>query len=100
LTRALLADPEFLILDEATSHLDSITEAVIRRTIEASRGRRSALIVAHRLSTVRNADRIYVLDEGRVVERGSHSELHAAAGPYRRLFDAQQHEIAEADAAN
>jgi subfamily B ATP-binding cassette protein MsbA len=100
LTRALLADPEFLILDEATSHLDSITEAVIRRTIEASRGRRSALIVAHRLSTVRNADRIYVLDEGRVVERGSHSELHAAAGPYRRLFDAQQHEIAEADAAH
>jgi ATP-binding cassette, subfamily B, bacterial MsbA len=98
LTRALLAEPDFLILDEATSHLDSITEATIRRTIEASRGRRSALIVAHRLSTVRNADRIYVLERGRVVERGSHSELHAAAGPYRRLFDAQQHESATADA--
>ena len=97
LTRALLADPDFLILDEATSHLDSITEATIRRTIEASRGRRSAIIVAHRLSTVRSADRIYVLEQGRVVERGSHSELHAAAGPYRRLFDAQQHESATAD---
>jgi ABC-type multidrug transport system fused ATPase/permease subunit len=97
LTRALLADPDFLILDEATSHLDSITEATIRRTIEASRGRRSALIVAHRLSTVRSADRIYVLEQGRVVERGSHSELHAAAGPYRRLFDAQQHESVTAD---
>jgi ABC-type multidrug transport system fused ATPase/permease subunit len=94
LTRALLTEPDFLILDEATSHLDSITEATIRRTIEASRGRRSALIVAHRLSTVRNADRIYVLERGQVVERGSHSELHAAAGPYRRLFDAQQLEIA------
>ena len=89
LTRALLSDPEFLILDEATSHLDSITEATIRQTIESSRGRRSALIVAHRLSTVRNADRIYVLDQGRVIEWGSHDELHAASGQYRRLFDAQ-----------
>jgi ABC-type multidrug transport system fused ATPase/permease subunit len=97
LTRALLADPELLILDEATSHLDSITEATIRQTIEASRGRRSALIVAHRLSTVRNADRIYVLERGRVVERGSHSELHAAAGQYRQLFDAQQLEIGTSD---
>src|SRR5262249_43867177 len=89
LTRALLSDPDFLILDEATSHLDSVTEATIRETIEASRRRRSALIVAHRLSTVRSADRIYVLDKGRVVERGSHNELHAALGHYRRLFDAQ-----------
>ena len=95
LTRALLADPDFLILDEATSHLDSITEATIRKTIEASRGHRSVLIVAHRLSTVRNADRIYVLDHGRVIERGSHGELHAAAGQYRRLFDAQQFETVD-----
>jgi len=89
LARALVADPDLLILDEATSQLDSITEASIQHTIDVARGRRSVLIVAHRLSTVRNADRIYVLDQGRVVEQGTHAELQATGGQYRRFFELQ-----------
>lgn len=98
LARALLSDPDLLILDEATSQLDSITEATIQHTIEASRSRRSILIVAHRLSTVRNADRIYVMEAGRVVQQGTHAELFATPGHYRRLFEAQQN-AAASDAA-
>jgi subfamily B ATP-binding cassette protein MsbA len=98
LARALLARPELLILDEATSQLDSITESSIQSAIESSRGRRSVLIVAHRLSTVRAADRIYVLHKGRVVEHGAHADLSTAGGQYERLFASQNVDVVAAPA--
>ncbi|MFC1674248.1 ABC transporter ATP-binding protein, partial [Pseudomonadota bacterium] len=89
LARALLSQPDVLVLDEATSHLDTITEAVIQRTIQEVRSKHTVLIVAHRLSTIRHADRIVVMDRGKVVEIGSHDELFSKGGVYRHLFDSQ-----------
>jgi ATP-binding cassette subfamily B protein len=86
----LLRDPPIVVLDEATSALDTRTEAAIRATL-ASRGTsRTTVVIAHRLSTVRAADRIVVLDRGRVVEQGSHAELLALHGYYRRLVEAAE----------
>lgn len=90
LARAFLADAPILILDEATSSLDSESEALIQQAMERLMAGRTALVIAHRLSTVRSLDRILVFDHGRVVEDGPHAELLAQeGGTYRRLFDHQ-----------
>jgi ATP-binding cassette, subfamily B, bacterial MsbA len=89
IARAILVDPAILILDEAASALDAESEGLIQDTIRRLKGGRTILIVAHRLSTVREADRIYVLENGRVIEAGSQEELLALNGRFRQLHDLQ-----------
>ena len=89
IARALLADPRILILDEATSSLDSESEALIQAGLERLRHGRTAFVIAHRLSTIRRADQILVLEGGEIVERGTHAELYARGGRYRELHDRQ-----------
>ncbi|MGL4339647.1 MAG: ABC transporter ATP-binding protein [Rhodoglobus sp.] len=86
IARVLLKDPAVLILDEATSALDSISERVVQEALDAASRGRTTVAVAHRLSTVRNADVIFVVDAGRVVEQGTHTELLAAGGLYSVLY--------------
>jgi ATP-binding cassette subfamily B protein len=89
IARALLCDPELLLLDEATSSLDAESERLVQDALERLRRGRSCLVVAHRLATVRKADRIVVLDEGRVVDQGRHDELVSRGGLYARLASLQ-----------
>ena len=89
IARAFLKDAPILLLDEPTSALDAATEADFLASLEALMAGRTVVIVAHRLSTIRGADRIYVLDHGRVVESGTHAELLDSDGTYRRLHDHQ-----------
>jgi len=91
IARAILADPRVLILDEATSSLDSESEALIRDGLRSLRRGRTTFVIAHRLSTIESADQILVMEEGRIIERGTHSELLAANGRYRQLYDKQYH---------
>jgi ABC-type multidrug transport system fused ATPase/permease subunit len=89
IARAILADPRILILDEATSSLDSESEAMIQDGLRRLRQGRTTFVIAHRLSTIRSADQILVLEHGEVVERGTHAELMALNGRYRQLHDRQ-----------
>ncbi|MCK4274181.1 MAG: ATP-binding cassette domain-containing protein, partial [Dehalococcoidales bacterium] len=87
LARAILADPRILILDEATSNVDTNTERIMQKALRKLTGGRTCLTIAHRLSTVTGADRIIVLEQGRIVEEGSHKELLAKQGLYHKMFE-------------
>ena len=89
IARAILADPRILVLDEATSSLDSESEALIQDGLRSLRAGRTTFVIAHRLSTIRSADQILVIEHGEIVERGSHAELIALGGRYRTLYDKQ-----------
>jgi subfamily B ATP-binding cassette protein MsbA len=89
IARAILADPRILILDEATSSLDSESEALIQEGLRYLMKGRTTFVIAHRLSTIRRADQILVVEEGRVIERGTHDELYAARGRYFELYTKQ-----------
>jgi subfamily B ATP-binding cassette protein MsbA len=89
IARALLRDPPILILDEATSALDTESERLVQQAIDRLMRERTVLVIAHRLATVRDADEIVVLHEGRLAQRGTHDELYRAGGLYRRLHDLQ-----------
>jgi ATP-binding cassette, subfamily B, bacterial len=89
IARLLLKAPQIVVLDEATAHLDSESEAAVQRALDTALEGRTSLVIAHRLSTVRQADRILVVDHGRIVEQGSHAELLAAEGLYADLYRTQ-----------
>jgi ATP-binding cassette subfamily B protein len=89
IARAVLKDPAVLVLDEATSAVDNETEAAIQRSLERISEGRTTLVIAHRLSTVRNADVIHVLDGGRIVESGTHDQLVGREGAYASLWAVQ-----------
>jgi subfamily B ATP-binding cassette protein MsbA len=89
IARALLADPRILVLDEATSSLDTESEALIQEGLRRLREGRTTFVIAHRLSTIRSADQILVVEGGQIVERGTHEELMTKEGRYRELHDRQ-----------
>ena len=89
IARILLKAPEVVVLDEATAHLDSESEAAVQKALATALMGRTSLVIAHRLSTVREADMILVLDHGRIVQRGRHDELIGAGGLYAELYRIQ-----------
>jgi ATP-binding cassette subfamily B protein len=89
IARAILRDAKIMLLDEATSSLDAASETLVQEALERSMQGRSSLVIAHRLATVLGADRIIVLDRGRIVEEGTHASLAAAGGLYARLAELQ-----------
>ena len=96
LARARLVDPAILLLDEATSQLDLASEARVQRAMTAASAGRTTVVVAHRLPTARQADRIVVIDDGRIVEQGSHDDLVAADGRYAAMWSAFAESTGEA----
>ena len=89
IARAILKNPEILILDEATSALDTESERLVQDALDKLMHSRTSLVIAHRLSTIQNADEILVLDKGCIIERGTHQELIAQNGHYKKLSDLQ-----------
>jgi subfamily B ATP-binding cassette protein MsbA len=89
IARAVLADRTVLVLDEATSALDAESERLVQKALSNLTRGRTTVVIAHRLSTVRRADMIVVIERGRIIETGRHSELLARGGPYRRLYELQ-----------
>lgn len=94
LTRAVLADRSILILDEATSNVDTRTEWRIQRAMDKLMAGRTSFVIAHRLSTIKGADQILVLQDGDVVEAGTHEELLAKQGVYAKLYESQFDQVA------
>ena len=86
IARAAVADPPVLILDEATSSIDTRTERIVQEGMDALMSGRTTFVIAHRLSTVRNSDCIMVLEQGRIIERGTHDQLIEAKGKYYQLY--------------
>jgi ATP-binding cassette subfamily B protein len=97
LARAVLAQPEIFVMDEATSSVDTLTEALIQRGMETLMRERTSFIIAHRLSTIKRADRILVIEGGRIAEMGTHAELLRARGHYFRLYTQQFRQEREAE---
>ncbi|GGM62775.1 multidrug ABC transporter ATP-binding protein [Micromonospora sonchi] len=97
IARAFLAEPALLILDEATSSVDTRTEVLLQRAMAALRSERTSFVIAHRLSTIRDADLILMMEQGRIVEQGTHEQLLAAHGPYHRLYQSQFRQAAGGD---
>jgi ATP-binding cassette subfamily B protein len=89
IARAFLSEPTVLILDEATSSVDTRTELLVQRAMQKLRTERTSFVIAHRLSTIRDADVILVMEDGAIVEQGNHAELLAAKGHYYRLYQSQ-----------
>jgi ATP-binding cassette subfamily B protein len=89
IARVVLKDPRILVLDEATSHLDSLSEALIQEALQRVMKGRTSLVIAHRLSTILAADKIFVMENGRLAESGTHAELLARGGLYTQLYDTQ-----------
>jgi ATP-binding cassette subfamily B protein len=94
IARLLLKAPAIVVLDEATAHLDSESEYAVQRALDEALEGRTSLVIAHRLSTVRNADLILVVEDGRIVQRGTHAELLAEGGTYAHLYRTQFEEDA------
>ena len=99
IARALLRNPRILILDEATASLDSKTEAAVQDALDELMKGRTTLVIAHRFSTIQKADCIYVLDSGRIVESGTHSQLLASDGAYSKLYQAQAFVVKDDESA-